>query len=468
MNTLHRLGALLLSMATGLLHAQALTPQQQRERDARMQAQPTELAQKLAGITDVRYLVAAARKYETAQEWRNLQDVYERIVQLQPNAGNIKYELAATYALQDEKRKAYDALINLQVQGYAYDPTQDPRFDKVKTTPVYEYIVKNLEANRIPFGEGGVAFALPGGDHLFEAIAHDPVRKQFLVGSVRDGSIQRVDADGKVTPFITADKTNGLWSITDLAVDATRNHLWVASTGLPHFRNIAETDFGSAGIFQFDLATGKLLAKHLLPVTERPFILGSITVSSKGDVFAADDAARRIYRVQDGAVKLFVANPRLSSIRALAPSANGEVLYFADYDLGIFGIRLSDQKAFPLIPSKNLTLMGIESMVEWNGHLVIVQDAFPPARVMRLKLRDDGAAVVQAAPVAAAQPEFTAPTQGVAVGSEFFLIANSQKGQYDQYGIPRDAKKLEAVKIWKASLDVKVDPRGGQVRPLGG
>ncbi len=466
MNPIYRCGALLLSLATGLLNAQALTPEQMRSRNT--PPQQTELARKIAGVSDMNQLLAAARKFESASEWRNLQDIYERIVQLQPNAGNIKYELAATYALQDEKRKTYDALINLQVQGYAYDPSQDPRFDKVKTTPVYEYILKNLEANRMPYGDGKVAFKLPAGDHLFESIGYDSKRQKFLVGSVRDGSISLVDATGKSEPFITADAKNGLWSVTDLAIDVARNTLWVASTGLPHFTQIAETDFGSAGVFKFDLTSGKLLAKFLLPTNERPYILSAIAVSSKGDVFAADDAARRIYRVEGNTLKLFVANPRLSSVRSLAFSGNGEVLYFSDYDLGIFGIRLSDQKAFPLAPSKNLTLMGIESMTEWNGHLVIVQNAFPPARVMRLTLRDDGAAVTQAVPLAAAQPEFSAPTQGVAVGSDYFLITNSQKGNYDQYGIAKDASKLEAVQVYKVGLDVKIDPRGGQVRPLGG
>lgn len=467
MNNLHRFGALLLSLVTGFAHGQALTPQQQRARAPQPVQVQSELSKKLAGVSDVKQLLAAARKFEAASEWRNLQDVYERIVQLQPNAGNIKYELAATYALQDEKRKAYDALINLQVQGYAYDPSEDSRFDKVKTTPVYEYILKNLAANRVPFGEGGVAFTLPKGDHLYESMAFDAAAKQFLVGSVRDGSISRVGLDGKITPFIEASAANGLWAITDLAIDATRKHLWVASTGLPHFRKIAETDFGAGGVFQFDLVTGKLITKHVLPIEGRPYILSSIAVSSKGDVFAADDAARRIFRVEKTGLRMFVSNPKLTSIRSLAFSGNGELLYFSDYDLGIFGIRLTDQKAFPLVPTKNLTLMGIESMTEWNGHLVIVQNAFPPARVMRLKLHDSGTAIVQAAPVSAGQPEFTGPTQGAVVGTDFYLISNSQKGQYDQYGIPRDAAKLEAVRVFKANLDVKVDPRGGQVRPLG-
>lgn len=466
MKTLLRSGALLLSLFTGLVSAQALTPQQQR---AMNQAeQPSELAKQLATIIDVNQLMAAARQFEAKSEWRNLQDVYERAIQLRPNAGNIKYELAAVYALQDQKRKTYDALISLQVQGYAFDPREDNRFEKVASTPVYDYILRNLDANRVPFGEGQIAFTLPAGDHLYESLAYDPTRKQFLVGSVRDGSISLADDSGKLTPFIQNGPENGLWSVTDLAVDASRNALWVASTGLPHLRGIADTDFGKAGLFKFDLKSGKLIGKYLLDAKAGPYILSALAVSSKGDVFVADDAGRRIYQVVDNGLKLYVSNPRLTSIRAMTFSANGEVLYFADYDIGIFGIRLADQKALPVAPSKNLTLLGIQSMSEWNGDLIIVQNAFPPARVMRLKLRDDGAAIMQAVPIAAGKPEFTALSQSVTAGSDVYVISNSQKDQYDQYGIPRDASKLEGVKVFKANLDVKIDPRGGQVRPLGG
>ncbi|AVP97737.1 hypothetical protein C7S18_11235 [Ahniella affigens] len=466
MKTLLKSGALLLSLLSGLVSAQALTPQQQRQ--MKQVEQPSELAKELARVMDVNVLIGAAQQYESKSEWRNLQDVYERLVQLRPHAGTIKYELAAVYALQDEKRKAYDALINLQVQGYAYDPREDKRFEKVASTPVYEYILKNLDANRAPFGEGKVAMTLPAGDHLYESLAFDPTRKQFLVGSVRDGSISLADDTGKLTPFISATKENGLWSVTDLAVDAPRNALWVASTGLPHLKGIADTDFGKAGLFKFDLKTGALIGTYLLDAKAGPFILSALAVSSKGDVFVADDAGRRIFNIVDGKLNLYVSNPRLTSIRAMTFSPNGEVLYFADYDIGIFAIRLSDQKAIPLTPSKNLTMLGIQSMTEWNGDLIIVQNAFPPARIMRLKLRDDGAAVVQAVPVAAGRPEFTSLSQTATAGSDVYVISNSQKDQYDQYGIPRDVSKLEPVKIFKANLDVTIDPRGGQVRPLGG
>ena len=74
------------------------------------------------------------------------------------------------------------------------------------------------------------------------------------------------------------------------------------------------------------------------------------------------------------------------------------------------------------------------SMYAWNGQLVIVQNAFPPKRVMRLTMSADGHRIERAKAVDAAQPAFELPTRGAVAGDRLLLIANSQKGKYDGEG----------------------------------
>lgn len=183
----------------------------------------------------------------------------ERLAKLRPNVGSIHFQLALTYAAKGEKTKTYDTLIHMQSQGYGYALDKDPRFTKVADTKVWDYIVKNLQINLDPFGEGQVAFKLPGGDHLFESIAYDPGRKDFLVGSVRDGSISRVDAKGNLRDFIKPNADNDLWSVYALGVDAKHDALYVASTASVYFKGLSKTDFGKAGVFKFRLSDGKFL-----------------------------------------------------------------------------------------------------------------------------------------------------------------------------------------------------------------
>jgi hypothetical protein len=75
-----------------------------------------------------------------------------------------------------------------------------------------------------------------------------------------------------------------------------------------------------------------------------------------------------------------------------------------------------------------------------------------PRRVTRLNLSEDGHSVLRAMPLDAGKPEFDLPTYGTVAGDALYFVANSQKNQYDSYGSPKDAAKLEAVKVYRSDL----------------
>jgi len=97
--------------------------------------------------------------------------------------------------------------------------------------------------------------------------------------------------------------------------------------------------------------------------------------------------------------------------------------------------------------------------------LIVVQNGFPPARVMRLQLDETGTRVQHAQALDAAKPEFGLPTQGVVVGDAFWVIANSQRGQYDSYGIPKDAAKLKPVHVYRSDITFAADSGKGVISP---
>jgi hypothetical protein len=385
----------------------------------------------------------------------------ERLSALRPAVGRLKFDLALAYAAQGEKTRTYDTLVKMQGQGYGYDLADDARFAKVADTPVWEYIVKNLQINLDPFGEGKVAFELPDGDHLYESIAWDPKRGNFLVGSVRDGTISRVGLDGKVRDFIAPDADNGLWSVYALGVDAKHDALYVASTASVYFRDLDKTDFGKAGVFKFRLSDGKLLGKYLLPPEGSPHTLSSITVGKDGQVFVADGVRNEIWRLDGEALEPLWKDPRMVSVRGLALSDDGKRLYFADHALGIFGIDLAKGVAFDMaFNHDSLVLGGVEGMYWYDHTLVVIQNDMQPKRVMRLTVGDDGRTISKAMPLEASKPELTLPTTGTVSGDKMYFIANSQKNEYGTYGSPRDASKLQAVKIYRSDLRFAWDEKG--------
>jgi len=377
----------------------------------------------------------------------------ERLSQLFPNSGNLRLQLAMTYAGDDKKTETYDTLLRLINQGYYYDIGKDPRFEGAHGTKVWDYIVTTFENNNKPFGEGKVAFDLPKTDSLFESIAWDAKRKQFLVGSVRDGGIYLADGKGGAKEFIKADATNGLMAVFGLAVDAAHDRLYAISNGVPHFNHFDAAMAGQAGVYEFVLSSGKFVRKSMLPVDDGRHILSSITVDPQGKVYVADGVVQQIYKLDGGELKLIAGNPVLTGIRGLAVSGDGRTLYFADTALGLFGLDLAQGKPFAVEYNPgNLALGGISGLYWFNGTLVAIQNDMSPKRVMRLRLGGDGRSITQAQPLDAAQAAFGLPTVGTVSGDDLYFIANSQKGLYSDLGVLTDASKLEPVHIFRTNL----------------
>lgn len=411
----------------------------------------TEAQIKQAEVPTALYRLAAI--YKQSGDLQRLVWSLQRLTALMPNTGELKLALASVYAEQGDSAKAYETLLHMQQQGFGYDLADNPAFAKIAGTKVWNYITANLKANLQPFGEGKVALTLPKGDYLFESLAYDPKRKQLLAGSVREGKVYRVGKNGALEDFIAPGPDNGLWSVYSMAVDADADALYVASTASVYFKGFKQEDFGKAGVFKFKLSTGKLLNKYLLAPDNQPRTLSTIAIGKGGQVFAADGLRNTIYRLDGGALKVMVENPKLTSIRGLAVSGDGKRLYFADYALGVFGVDLAAGKGFDLgYAPDRLVLGGIDGMYWYDNALVLVENGMSPKRVMRLHLDKDGRSVDRAMPLDAANPAFELPTYGTIDGDSLYFIANSQKHAYDAYGVLKDASKLEDVKVFKSDL----------------
>ncbi|MEO6687779.1 MAG: hypothetical protein ABIS07_09490 [Dokdonella sp.] len=420
-----------------------------------------------AQVPEALYRLAAA--YKQTGDYERLTWTLKRLVALLPNSGDLKLGLATTYAMQGEKTRTYDTLLEMQRAGFGYDLAGNPNFAKVADTKVWSHILDALKINLKPFGEGKIAFSLPKGDTLFESLVFDPKRQQFLAGSVREGKIYLVDKSGKLQDFITPNAENGLWSVYAMAADPDSDALYVASTSSVYFKDFAKADFGKAGVFKFSLSSGKLVEKYLLEPDPQPRTLSSIAVGKNGMVFAADGVRNVIYRLDGKALKPMVENPKLTSLRGLAVSGNGKTLYFADYALGLFGVDLAAGSGFDLAydPAK-LVLGGIDGVYWYDDALIVIQNGMTPHRVMRLKLGNDGRQVVQSTPLDAGNAAFTLPTFGTINGDGLYFVANSQKDDYGTYGTPKDGAKLEPVHVFRSDLRFASQepvPAGGTAIP---
>jgi X-X-X-Leu-X-X-Gly heptad repeat protein len=419
------------------------------------------LAQKAEALTeeqikqsrDVAALSRLAQLYNSQQDMQRFTWALARVSELMPNSGDLKLQLAMAYAKVDDKTHAYDTLMHMQIQGFGYDIANDHRFDPIHGTKVWDYIVANLQVNARQFGEGKVAFELPKGDYLFDALAWDAKRKQFLVGSARAGTIQLADGAGKLADFIVANADNGLWGVDALGVDGAHGKLYAASSAAPQFKGFDKDNAGKSGVFEFDLASGKLLHKYILPQSDGVHRLSSLAVGKDGGVYAADGTRREIYKLDGNALKLLISNPRLDAITALALSDDGKTLYIADLVMGIFGFDLTKSTAFELAynPTK-LVLGGINGLHWYDGNLVAIEGGMVPRRVMRLKLSADGLSIAGVMPLDVSQPAFDNLGQGTLADDSLYFVANRQNALYDKNGVLTDRAQLEPTRVFRSNL----------------
>jgi sugar lactone lactonase YvrE len=412
----------------------------------------------LSHVTDVDALVEAARDAYREQDWPMYRTVAARLMELRPHNGNFALDHAASFALEGDKTAAYDALLRLHATGWGFRLADDPRFEKVHGTEVWTYIVEQFEQSLAPRGRGSVTATLPSDDLMIESLAWDPKRNQLLAGAVRKPVIHRVAADGKLVPFITGTDGNQLWGVYDLAVDAKRDRLWVATMASAMTEGLDGADYGRAAVIAFELSTGKLVSRHEPPRDGRVYLFPAIAISPEGKVFVADSLNRTIWRVEGNGLRAVVENPRLTRVRALAVSHDGKHLYFADYSTGLFGVEIATGKPFAVGFTRNASLFGIESLYAHKDGLAAVQNAMSPPRVVLLRMTGDGRNVERLQVVDAAQPEFTGLTRGTLVGDKLHLIANTQRGKYTPLGRLAEGATLEPIRIWTSDLSRPLAP----------
>jgi len=375
----------------------------------------------------------AMKDYE-AKDYPAYLDSLLEAQQYFPNHPVLLYRLAGAYALNGKPLKAMIPLRETAAMGLVFDVWKNTDFRSLQKRPEFNRLLSLYEKNAQPLKTSRTAFTIPEKALLTEGLAYDSQDKKFFVSSVRQRKILRLDQSGRGD--VLSRNEDGLWAVMGMKVDAARRKLWAATSAVPQMTGLKPEDEGRAGIACYDLKTGRLAKKYLLPGKPENHLLGDLAVDAKGTVVATDSQMPILYTpsATGDSLDVFLKYDLFQSLQGIDFSADGRTIFVADYSVGLYAIDRQTKAVRLLDPPKNAALIGIDGLYFYQGSLLAVQNGLKPNRILRVFLNKDYSRIERVSVLEANQQAMPEPTLGVIAGGVFFYIANGQWALVDDKG----------------------------------
>jgi hypothetical protein len=400
----------------------------------------------LAAGSDPRSAAQRAAEAYRAGDYAVAAERYREVLALVPSLSGAQAGLGRSLARLGRTAEALEWLAKVADAGVGADASAlREAFGPAADTPEVRALLSRFRGNVTPVVRSSLAFRLAEKDLLPESVGHDPADGAYYVGSLHKRKIVVV-RDGAARDFVPS-KADGLGAVLGLKVDAARRELWVNSCHYEYTPAIIDPEpkrLGEAGVFRYDLRTGRLIKAYRIGSRKQPVCFNDLAFTSEGDVYLSSgpDGVFRVERATDR-LERFVATPGLL-VNGIAASQDGRRLYLADHLGGVVVLELAARLLRPLAVPPGVTLAGIDGLYVHGRSLVGVQNglAAGPERVIQAFLDEAGAAVTCVDVLERSHPDYSVPTCGAIVGDDLVYVAGSQLDRLDEKGQPLPLSKL--------------------------
>ena len=388
-----------------------------------------------------------------SRDWGAARSLARRAFLAWPAQPVYVYAYAALSARQRDTAETLRALALFADMGLTRDLAADSSFAGLRESPALRNIIGRLAANAAPLARSTLAATLPTPDFYPEGISHDPGTGVWYLASVRHRKVARVHPDGSSDDLVTEGQ-DSLWAALGVRADPASGTLWVTTAAIPQMSGYQPADSGRSGVLAFDLASGRLKARYLLPSGPAAHLLGDLVVAPNGDVYATDSDAPVIWRIRTGSADAeeFLRHPLFRSLQGPALDPWGRTLYVADYSHGVLRVDLATKEVVALAAPARTTTLGIDGLAWYQGSLIGVQNGVAPARIVRLRLDPAGRRITSVVVLDRHLPLAGEPTIGTVWGDRYFYVANSQWDEYDDAGRLKPGARLEPPRILELRL----------------
>jgi len=183
-----------------------------------------------------------------------------------------------------------------------------------------------------------------------ETVTYDPIGRQFLLGSFREGAVVTVDMTGRASRLIDDPR---LISVLGVAVDSSRGHVWAVSAdlgvGAKHSVGGPKSE-ASVGVFELSTGTPVRFV-DLASLLPGPHLLNGIALDGAENAYITDSFAQAIYRVTaDGGRSVFLRSDEFAgagvNLNGLVVHPHGYLLVVKKSDGALFRVPLAAPESF--------------------------------------------------------------------------------------------------------------------------
>ena len=329
---------------------------------------------------------------------------------------------------------------------------ENKSFSAMEKLPRYQSILQRFRENKSAIAHGESVFELSDPGLLAEDIDYDPRTKTFLITSVLEKKIVRVDSNGKVKDFALSPSH---WPMLGVKVDAARGLVWATEVALEDFKSVPKSEWGRSAILCFNLASGQL-ARRIEAAGKTA--LGDLVLTRDGTAIVSDSANGGVYRLSGDRLEL-VDGTDFISPQTPAMHPDGKHVFVPDYARGIGVLDLNSRQVRWVDQGSKHThaLNGIDGLYFDGGSLIATQNGSSPERVVRFKLNSDFTAVASEQVIERSTPTLGDPTHGVVVGDYFYYIANSGWDVVDDSGEVKAGAKLTPARVMRFQTKSRIN-----------
>lgn len=387
----------------------------------------------------VRALYGAALAARRQGDVATMLDKLRQADGLAPDLPALLYLTATAHAMLGDADDALAILERLASMDLAIPVDSDEDLASLRDSPRFEAVVERVGRSGRRIGEATRVVELGEREFLPEGVAYDPASGDLYVGSVRRGEIVRVHDSAPRGSLVAA---GGLGApVLGLAVDARRRLLWAATAPLPQFAG-GEPDGAVSTLVAIDLK-GEAPPRRI-DADEAAARFNDVAVAPDGSVLVSDNGGGGVLRLTAGgeALETLLPDGTFRSPGGLAVSADGSLLWVADWSRGLFAVPLDEPRVERVTGPDDVPLNGIDGLLRDGDDLLAIQNGVRPHRVVRLRLAEGGRRVRSAEILSMNHPDHAEPTLGAVVGSRLVYVANSQWDRFRRDGKVVDPETL--------------------------